>query len=470
MLNNEKERIVSVFVTIAALTISSYGSIGQPSRPTGGPSERIITGIVKNEKGQPVKDALIMATMPFIDAGKVTTEMVTNTEGKFSFRISMNPGSGLTSSPSPEMTTYIIARHKERNLANIVQIISRTNNYEITLSPGVIFSGKVVDANGAGIPKAETLLGYWVSNRSSVVFPEPTKIDANGIFEIRAVPQGYKYSVYASAEGYGQQYVEVDINETKNERIKLEPMVLYVANLSVSGIVVDQNSQPVSNARVNVSGNGQPRITSSGKTPYDFKEIRTNTKGEFKIESICPGELTLEITTAGPPSRMARARVKGGDKDIKIVVSSLSLGRAVPRQPPSLSGKPLPSYENIKIDISPEQSKDKRILICFWNNEQQTSRNCVLELNKKAETLKSQNIQVVLIYSLKIEKEYLDKWLKENSISFPVGIIQNNVEQIRFNWMIKAIPWLILTDKNHMVTHEGFSINELDEKIKESEK
>ena len=29
----------------------------------------------------------------------------------------------------------------------------------------------------------------------------------------------------------------------------------------------------------------------------------------------------------------------------------------------------------------------------------------------------------------------------------------------------KSLPWLILTDKNHVVTAEGFAVSELDEKI-----
>jgi hypothetical protein len=34
---------------------------------------------------------------------------------------------------------------------------------------------------------------------------------------------------------------------------------------------------------------------------------------------------------------------------------------------------------------------------------------------------------------------------------------------------VKSLPWLILTDKKHVVIAEGFNIDELDEKIKEVE-
>jgi hypothetical protein len=36
---------------------------------------------------------------------------------------------------------------------------------------------------------------------------------------------------------------------------------------------------------------------------------------------------------------------------------------------------------------------------------------------------------------------------------------------MRLSWGIQSLTWLILTDKNHVVTAEGFAVNELDEKI-----
>jgi len=44
-------------------------------------------------------------------------------------------------------------------------------------------------------------------------------------------------------------------------------------------------------------------------------------------------------------------------------------------------------------------------------------------------------------------------------------MIEGDEEKIRFAWGVKALPWLILTDKQHIVQAEGFNINELDEKI-----
>jgi hypothetical protein len=40
---------------------------------------------------------------------------------------------------------------------------------------------------------------------------------------------------------------------------------------------------------------------------------------------------------------------------------------------------------------------------------------------------------------------------------------------VRYQWSVKALPWLILTDKNHAVIAEGFGVDELNRKVKEME-
>ena len=54
---------------------------------------------------------------------------------------------------------------------------------------------------------------------------------------------------------------------------------------------------------------------------------------------------------------------------------------------------------------------------------------------------------------------------QRKGITLPVGMIQDDEEKTRFNWGIRSLPWLILTDKEHIVRAEGFNINELDGKI-----
>jgi len=44
-------------------------------------------------------------------------------------------------------------------------------------------------------------------------------------------------------------------------------------------------------------------------------------------------------------------------------------------------------------------------------------------------------------------------------------MIQGDEEKTRFNWGVNSLPWLILTDKNHIVVAEGLVLDELDDTV-----
>ena len=127
-------------------------------------------------------------------------------------------------------------------------------------------------------------------------------------------------------------------------------------------------------------------------------------------------------------------------------------------------GKNLPDFEDVTIDFAKENAKGKPVLLCFWDYEQRPSRNCILELNKKAQELKN-NVEIAAVHIATIDKETLDEWLKENEITLTIGTVGNNESKVRYNWSVKYLPWFVLTDSEHKVIYEGFGINELDEKI-----
>ena len=72
---------------------------------------------------------------------------------------------------------------------------------------------------------------------------------------------------------------------------------------------------------------------------------------------------------------------------------------------------------------------------------------------------------VIVVQASKVDEETLSEWMKNKNIRFPVGLIREDEAKILFNWGIRSLPWLILTDKEHIVRAEGFSISELDEWI-----
>lgn len=131
----------------------------------------------------------------------------------------------------------------------------------------------------------------------------------------------------------------------------------------------------------------------------------------------------------------------------------------------SLVGKPLPELKDLKIELSPADAGDKMILVCFWDMEQRPSRNCIIRLAKQAEQLKQRGVTIVAIQASKIDENAFSQWVKKNNIPSPVGMVQGNVGKTRFDWSVKSLLWMILTDREHIVRAEGFSLAELDKKI-----
>ena len=139
------------------------------------------------------------------------------------------------------------------------------------------------------------------------------------------------------------------------------------------------------------------------------------------------------------------------------------------KEPASLTGTPLPDFLNIGFNFVPKRPDDKMFLVCFFDMNQRPSRNCITELTGKAEQLKEKGLAVIGIQASKVNEDELDRWIKQANIRFPVGTIKGNIERKLFLWGVRSLPWLILTDKQHIVRAEGFSLSGLDEKLKANE-
>jgi hypothetical protein len=117
------------------------------------------------------------------------------------------------------------------------------------------------------------------------------------------------------------------------------------------------------------------------------------------------------------------------------------------------------------IAFKPEQVQNKRLLLCFFDFQQRPSRNMILQMARQAGSLVQQDIVMAAVQASQIESDKLQAWAKDNNLPFPVGSITGNIETIRTAWGVKALPWLILTDRNHIVTAEGFGLDELGKKL-----
>ena len=132
-------------------------------------------------------------------------------------------------------------------------------------------------------------------------------------------------------------------------------------------------------------------------------------------------------------------------------------------------GKSLLDFEGIQIEFDVGQAQGRMILLCFFDMDQRPSRNCMMQLANRADWLKEKGITVIAIHAANVGRAKLDEWIRKNKMTFPVGMITEQEEQVRFDWGVKSLPWLILTDKQYLVTAEGFVMNELDNKIQSAQ-
>jgi len=406
-----------------------------------------IAGVVLDEKDKPVEGVKLKVC----PAGR--QDISSDADGKF--EVVYDPG-GWAGSEIPVM--FLVGRYEEGNLAAAVEIDEDTRTLDIKLKPGVTFTGRVVDPDGKGIADARIMIMLRGPRWASTIGRDQAKTDSQGKFEIKAIPMEHTYSIYTSAEGYGvNRSQEISANDAVNNQLDIGNIPLAVANLSVSGVVVDVNDKPVTNVRVYCSGDSQPR-----------REARTDDKGRFTLEKVCAGRLRISANKTGATRLYGRLETEGGATDVRVVIRERQLStRYVPKRPPSLVGRPLPELKDLKVNISPADVSDKMILVCFWDMEQRPSRHCIIQLAKQANQLKQKGVTVVAVQASKVGENTLNEWVKNYNIPFLVGMVQGDEEKTRFAWGVRSLPWLILTDTEHVVRAAGFGLSELNGKLED---
>jgi len=620
-----------------------------------------IAGIVRDNNGEPIEGA----TLQVCPMGGRETR--SDAEGKY--QVKWDLGGAVDERQVP----LLVCRYVEGNQAVIVSIPEGAKTLDINLKPGVIVIGKVVNPDGKGIDNARIRIMLRQTMWGSTMSRESIGTDAEGNFEIKAIPVEHRYELTFNAVGYGSKRLEVHADDALKNLLKVGELTLPVANLAVSGLVVDTQGNPLANARVesyNYEG-GQPQNL---RTQSDLQ-------GKFTFDAVCEGELNIRVSANRGGKRLsARAITNGGASGIKIVVREgnpvlqylgtksyeqiiqsgekviagvaldengstvaevpvgvccikrrnengkfswsfssysklrditdkqgrfaieleedteynlrfspddhaaiiaydipagkkdlkvtlpeggtvngrlfrLEKGKKVPianvevkleqtdrtsythlgfdrdrtadtdsegrfsfehirtkirpssgrsdkdwdyvprvwqvsygetsktvafyesmvindfelivqSEPSLLAGNVLPGFDGIDIDLAAGQTKNKMMLVCFFDMNQRPSRNCIMQIAKKAPRIYQNDTIIVAVQASKVEQNALNEWIKKYNIPFPVGTITGGENEIRSAWGVRALPWLILSDLNQIIRAEGFAITELDEKLK----
>ncbi|GAF72400.1 unnamed protein product, partial [marine sediment metagenome] len=338
-------------------------------------------------------------------------EYVTNDKGEFA-------GFYLLKHTPRSNQIYVFARRDERKLAAAAKIFKgKDSELEIELTEAVTLTGQITDPNGNPIPTAnmyvilcDDLWGAFVDIGGEY---KDIAIDSSGSYEIRLLPPGCFYEIVARAPGYGRRTLEVGTWDKSKKRIQLDTIILPPANLSVSGVVVDEKGIYVPHTYIEWEGEGQP---------YQDQPIQTDERGNFTIEKLCDGTITITATVYDKNEQLDKYEqidAKVGEKDVKVAVEKTIQVCPIGPKLPSLMGKELPEFKDLGLNINKGKIKDKMLLICFWDMNNQASRHCVRKLVHMFEELKRRDIVVVSVYASKIDKKSLADLVKKYDIPFP---------------------------------------------------
>ncbi|MBN2589223.1 MAG: hypothetical protein JXA96_05145, partial [Sedimentisphaerales bacterium] len=389
-------------------------------------------------------------------------DTITSEEGKFSYRWS---GFAISYPFDGQCELKIEA---DGYLYETAPPITLGQQYEpavIRMTKGEPFSGTITDSENKPIPGAEV---GWIGPDSKAFINngkfdqrglvEQTQVivktDINGQFELP--PSRNEGLIVVVHENKG--YASISSEDFENgSKIQLNPWAKIEGTIISSDETRKEYTVLINTAISDEELSAQKIYWMFDGTSYSQKD--------FVINYVPP--VPVYICQYIDSERMKREYLEPQPgQTYKVELSdepAIISGRII--EPDSLEGKELPKMNDIEINSDNEPTDNSMNLICFWDFEQRPSRNMITQLSKRIQELEEKGILVLTINTSDTEQKVLDDWLKEQNINLKVGKITADIEKTKFNWGVKSLPWLILTDKNHIVIAEGFNLEDLNEKI-----
>ena len=211
---------------------------------------------------------------------------------------------------------------------------------------------------------------------------------------------------------------------------------------------------------------GPTRISTSGMTARHTAAMApaswiSSPNGPRGSSARLPAQVRVQLTIPGNRdfyvAQTSFTSKQGGFMEVKAI-----FGQELARfWKGSLEGRTLPGWEDIRLDLKGRDLRDRAVLVCFWDLNQRPSRRCMEVLAQRVEELQHNRVTVIAIQAAKVDENALNEWAQEHGTPFVVGMLTGDSEKIRSEWAVPSLPWLILTDRQHLVRAEGFDANEL---------
>ncbi|MEN6334058.1 MAG: carboxypeptidase-like regulatory domain-containing protein, partial [Phycisphaerales bacterium] len=209
---------------------------------------------------------------------------------------------------------------------------------------------------------------------------------------------------------------------------------------TIEGLVTDEAGRPVM---------GLPVVVNSILCRTDAV---TDPNGRFFADHL-PDTRYSVIVEPESESPYATTVLNGGAscnaRDLRIVVKRKTEEKTVT----SLIGTSIWQLDGVPMSLEQSKCQGRAILLCLFDGNQRPSRNCVQQLGEKAENLAARKVVVASIDASKADPAGREGRTHGN------GIVAASHAQ--------SLPWLILTDEKHVVRAEGFTLDELEERVEQ---
>ena len=236
-----------------------------------------ISGTVLDEQGNPITIARVCAIpVNSIMSGRIY--YVVNANGNYNI-IGLDSGDYII---EVQAESWIIQQRTEH-----VTAPDNTGNINFTLKKGGSITGRVLDEQGQPIVNAKV----YVSTTTKPSYSFYRTTDDTGNYVINSLSSG-TYAVYVNAAGWvsEKQIIKVEVvapNDTSNINFTLQ------RGGSISGKVVDESGNPISNAMVTAYIIEDENLFISS----NFGE--TDTQGNYIIRDLINGKYRIKVKASG---------------------------------------------------------------------------------------------------------------------------------------------------------------------------
>jgi hypothetical protein len=415
---------------VAEGEILRYGATVRPPPRVG--------GRVLNPGGQPAAGAEVS-----IHAGDHT---ITDHDGRFS---------GTFDQRSVGRDVTIVAQDPVHGLASVLLRGSSSDSAELQLRPAWTVTGKIADPNGMAISAARVAL-YLSANGLSIRCARALT-GPDGRFEMKAIPPvqaDLHYRIAVTAADFGpKEFARINPEGRPGTAVDIGTIELPRADQTLSGIVVDAKGAPAPG--VFVGAHGLPK-----QVDQPNRVAVTDEHGQFRLTRECRGMISLQagFGSDSDPTGEGHVWVQVPTQYVKII-----LGKNVVYEPKvSLQGCILPSMAELFAGLPPAANGDTSTLLCLVDIEQRPSRQCLVDLSKKTGVLSGKGVTPVILQVSSVNLRQYQDWLKANEIDMPIHIAAADFASKKSAWGVKALPWLILADRDRVVKAEGFPASEIE--------